>query len=167
MGKIKNLSNLKPKKEKHSFPLSVISVGNVFFKLSGKIGKFLFCFSWALATSDVNMECLCSFWPSHFGKQIDLFFVAFWVEALLLNMSVLAMSLCELFISFCNLVGLSFINIPSQLLEYNVPLLFFLSGFPSQYRLQYRLVSSSITNTVFYLRGWSRAKGRMNLLSTF
>ncbi|NXW33970.1 BACE2 secretase, partial [Phaetusa simplex] len=96
--------------------------------------------------------------------QIDLFFVAFGAGALLVNMTVLAMSLCDLFTSFCNLVSLAFINIPSQLLEYNVPLLFFLSGFPSQYRLQNRLVSSEITNTVFYLRGWSEAKGRMNLL---
>lgn len=68
------------------------------------------------------------------------------------------MSLCYLFTSFCNLVGLAFINIPSQLFEYNVPLLFFLSSFPSQYRFQYSLVSSKILNSLLP-QGMVRSKG--------
>lgn len=103
----------------------------IFFKLSGKIGKFLFHFHELLVTLEVNTEHLRSFWSSYFGKQIDLFFMAFWVGALLLNRTVSAMRLCDFSTSFCNLIRLSFFNILSQLLECNVPLLFFLSGFPS------------------------------------
>lgn len=147
-----------------------VSLGiTIFFNFLGKKGQVFALFSWPLATSDVNTECLCSFWSSRFGKGIDLFLVAFSVGALLLNMKILAMTLCELLTSFCNLPGLSFINIPSTplYLEYNVPLLFLFSDFSCQHELQYRQVSSDITNTFFYLKGQAGAKERMNLLSTF
>lgn len=68
---------------------------------------------------------------------------------------------CDVFTIFCNLVSyLLTLNIPSQLLEKKLPLLFFLSGFHSWYRLQYRLVPSNIANTVFYLRGMVRSRGQ-------
>lgn len=122
---IRKDSTSNAKKRKKNVSLSwVHAAGNEFFKLSGKICKFCFVF---LSISCIRywyrmslLILIFSFW----GKQIDLFFMAFWVGALLLKMTLLARSLYGLFASSYYLVGLSFINIPCQLLECNVPLSF-------------------------------------------